>query len=106
MTKLSGVDWCIPQHVKDCDYDLIQHKVDVTIRDSVDGAVTRFFEAFYRDDTPSEFVLATVGPNDAVMASRVFEGCMVMKHRVKSTVDHHALLSHRIVMKYETLLVK
>ena len=105
MTKLSGVDWCIPHHVKECDYDLIEHLVDVTIRDSIDGAVSRFFGAFYRDDTPSEFVLATVGPKGEIISRRLFEGCTVLKHRVKATVEHHALLSHAIVLKYETLIV-
>jgi hypothetical protein len=105
MTMLSGADWCIPHHVKECDYDLIQRIVDVTIRDSVDGAVTRFFNSFYRDDTPSQFILSTIDRAGRIHAKRLFEECTVMEHRVKTTTEYHALLAHHIVLKYETLVV-
>jgi hypothetical protein len=105
ITKLSGVDWCIPHHVKECDYDIIERLVDLTIRDSCDGAVTRFFNAFYRDDTPSQFVLATVDKNGSITASRHFENCMVVKHRVVTSMEFNSLLAHKIVLRYENLLV-
>jgi hypothetical protein len=105
MTKLSGVDWCIPHHVKECDYDLIERMVDVTIRDSIDGAVTRFFNSFYRDDTPSQFILSTIDRDGRITTKRVFENCTVVRHRVKTTVEYNALLAHKLVLSYENLSI-
>ena len=105
MTKLSGVDACIPPHVRACDYDLIQRIVDVTIRDSIDGAVSRFFHSFYRDDTPSEFTLSTVDRAGRIMSKRLFTECMIIEHHVKTTTEFNALLAHRIVLSYQSLFV-
>jgi hypothetical protein len=105
MTLLAGVNACIPHHVKECDYDLIERIVDVTIRDSLDGAVTRFFQQFYRDDTPSEFVLSTLDRNGRVVSRRQFTECFVVKHRVKTTEQFNSLLAHNIVLRYEALRV-
>lgn len=105
MTMLSGIDWCIPHHVKECDYDLIQKMVDVTIRDSMDGAVTRFFNSFYRDDTPSQFILSTVDRAGRIHTRRLFEACTVIEHRVKTTTEFNALLAHKIVLRYESLTI-
>lgn len=103
MTLLSGVDWCIPHHVKDCDFDLVQRIVDVTIRDSVDGAVARFFNSFYRDDTPCQFILSTLDRAGRVHVRRLFDECTIVEHRVKMTTEHNALLAHKIVLSYQTL---
>jgi hypothetical protein len=105
MTLLAGVNACIPHHVKACDYDLIEKLVDVTIRDSLDGQVTRFFQQFYRDNTPSEFLLLTVDQSGREVSRRQFTECHVVKHCVKTTDQFHALLAHHIVMRYEDLLV-
>jgi hypothetical protein len=104
MTKLSGVDWCIPHHVKSCDYDLIKRVVDVEIRDDVEGQVSRFFEMFYRDDTPCAFLLYMKQGN-RVTSTRIFDECIVLKHRVHQTKRFNALLSHKILLKYESLRV-
>jgi hypothetical protein len=105
MTKLNGVDWCIPQHVKSCDYDLIRRMVVVEIRDDVEGQVSRFFEAFYRDSTPCDFFLYCLH-GDRVTSTRVFDDCTVLKHRVKQAeTNFNALLSHKLILRYSSLRV-
>jgi hypothetical protein len=104
MTKLSGVDWCIPHHVKNCDYDLIKRMVDVTIRDDVEGQVSKFFEFFYRDDTPCAFTLL-LKQGARITSKRIFDDCTVVKHRVTQTERYNALLTHKLILKYETLRV-
>lgn len=103
MTKLSGVDWYFSRWVKDCDYDIVEHLLDVTAWD--DGSVTKFFAAFYRDNTPGEFVLSHVSGSGETLTRRLFEGCEVVKHKVSAPVEQQPILSHAIVLRYENLIV-
>ena len=105
MTQLSGID-CIAQYVKDCEYDMIERIVEVSMRDPVDGLISRFFNTFYKDDSPSTFILATLDRRGQITTERHFDNCSIIKHRVKTTTtEMYSLLHHNIVLRYEHLRV-